>query len=367
MSGIERYGYYLFLGLGDYHRPERLRPNWTSTWGLEEWQWRLDRLKRLGANTLFVFMMGKELPYPSKAYPDCVERRHPNVRKEFFQKVLDGAAERGIETVAVFATTGHAGAFLKGRPYLEISPRPQGSKAGSSVLRAFPEEEAKIAVARRAGGAQVGSGIMCHLQQEVRDYPVNIVTECLTRYKGFSGVVLHPPEFVSACFCGDCRADYQKRIEKDLLKASDEEARGAFMDTNLAFQKSVLEPLVKRLLPKGKAFTFTIPWVFEKHFEEFAERIPKSTVIVDWDYDLAEERIAQLQGRLKKYGKFGHKVWFMPSSGFAFSPKRGREKQEAAVRRQIRLATEVGVKDIVYFMGPVWTRYVEGTSYHLHS
>ncbi|MDA1189705.1 MAG: hypothetical protein O2854_08545 [Chloroflexi bacterium] len=361
---LDRYGYYLFLGYGDYHRPDKAGPDWTSAWNLKEWERRLDRLQKLGTNILYVFMMGKELPFPSQAFPEIVEKGHTNVENEFFQQVLDSANKRGIEVIAVFATTGHAGELVKHRPHLEIKPRPEGSEASTAHLRAFPKAEAERAIHHRAGTAQVGSGILCHHQKEAQKYPLTVITECLTRYKGFSGVVLHPPEFVSACFCKDCQAMYKKATGNDLMQASDDEARRFFMDSNLEFQKNVLEPKVDELLPGGKSFMFTIPWMFEGHFEEFERWIDKDTIIVDWDYDVAEERMAELQGRLKRYGKYGHEVWFMPSSGFAYGPD--YTEQEAAVRKQVSLAEETGVNGVVYFMGPVWTRHLEPSSYFLH-
>lgn len=102
------YGYYLFLGLGDYLAPGALGPDWTSRWDFSEWERCLDDLVRLGTNSLFVYLVGGRLPFASESYPDLIEPGHANVERDFFQSVIDGATVRGMEVVAVLSTTGHA-------------------------------------------------------------------------------------------------------------------------------------------------------------------------------------------------------------------------------------------------------------------
>ena len=101
-----RYGYYLFLGLDDYLSPGATGPDWTSSWGPGDWERRLHELARLGTNTLFVYLVGGRLPYPSERFPELVEPGHPNVEDEFFQSVVDIANARGVDVVAVLSTAG---------------------------------------------------------------------------------------------------------------------------------------------------------------------------------------------------------------------------------------------------------------------
>jgi hypothetical protein len=310
-----KYGYYLFLGLGDFEQsstPERamdaptiLGADWTQTWDLSEWQKRLDRLVHLGSSTIFIYLMGHKLPYRSRSFPECVETGHPNVSDEFLQNVLDLASERKIEVVAVFSTTGHAKGYVSANPHLAIQDR--------------------------TGTPQVSKGIMCHSQQEAQQYPLMIIREVLTRYRGFVGAMLHPPEFLKPCFCMSCQERYLELCGTDLLSASDEEAVRFFMETNLSFQKSVLEKEVKQRIPEAQLFIASIPWVFEPHFDKIADHIDGSTVIIEWDYNLSEDRIKDLPERLKKYRQFGHNVWFMPTSGFAFSKTKTQKEQVTAV------------------------------------
>lgn len=340
MATIERYGYYLFLGLGDFEGQPPLGPEWTSTWDLSAWMERIDRLVELGANTLFIYLLGHHLPYPSSRFPACVEEQHPNVRSEFFHEVLDQCVERDLYLVAVFSTTGHAKAYTARHPGL--------------------------AICDRSGNPRVESGIMCHHKEGARHYCTQVIDECLDRYHGFSGVILHPPEFLQPCFCEACQESYRRIYGGSLCAASEEAAKEFFMATNLHFQRTVLEARIRRRLPEARIMTFTIPWVFNRHFAQIAKEIDPATVIVHWDYELSDERVAALPSRLKEYQQFGHEVWFMPTSGFAFSQERSRASQARAVLRQVEGALDAGVRGIVYFMGPKWWPTVEETSFFLH-
>ena len=334
------YGYYVFLGRGDFPPEIPLTPEWTSTWDLPEWNRRIDRLADLGANTLFVYLLGFHLPYASRAFPGCVEEGHPNVKMDFFQGVLDHCRERRIEVVAVFTTTGHARSYVHAHP--------------------------DLAIRTREGQPDLKQEILCHHREGGRAYPAENIRECLTRYRGFSGVILHPPEFLNPCFCGACQEEYLKETGRDLFKATDEEAKGFFMRSYMRFQKTALEPEIHSLAPKARQLTFTIPWVFAHHFEEVAKEIDPRTVIVDWDYELTPKAVADLPARLERHRKFGHELWFMPTSGYIFSGKKGAQEQADVVLSQIRAARGSGVKDIVYFMGPIWWPDVERTSWRLH-
>ena len=216
-----RYGYYLFLGLGDYSSPgapDATGSDWTSSWGLREWERRLDELVRLGTNTLFVYLAGGRLPYPSERFPELVEPGHPNVESEFFQSVITGANGRGIDVVAVLSTTGHAGTMADLRPELAIEPGPEQATGVLAFTRAFPET-------MQVGDAPVGTGVLCHHKAGARDYATGVARECLARYTGFAGYVLHPPEFESGCLCDGCQAAYRVRTGEELVPDREDRSR----------------------------------------------------------------------------------------------------------------------------------------------
>lgn len=335
---MQHYGYYMFLGLGDFPQPEAFDDRWTSRWERSRWQEAISNLKNLGSNTLFLYLMGHRLPYPSRYFPECVEMEHPNVRADFLQDIIDRCHAESIGVVAVFSTTGHARSFAMANP--------------------------RLAIADRGGRPMPQYGIVCHHHPDACAYPLTAIRECLNRYRGFKGVVLHPPEFVHPCFCDACRNDFSRKSGRELRDADEEVAQLHFMQTYMEYQRTVLETELRSLLPNAMQLTFTIPWIFEKSFEQFAAQITTDTVIVDWDYNLDDDRMHALPARLMRYGQFGHRVWFMPTAGYDFSPKAPVREQSNRVLRQIALAKNAGIQDIIYFLGPYWYPSIEEASWH---
>lgn len=340
MRQPNHYGYYIFLGLGDF--PDRFPrdPEWTRTWDEDAWLRFIDELADMGCNTLLVYLMGHRLPYASEAFPECVETGNPNVQRDFFQNVLDRARDAGMETVAVFTSTGHAQGFAGMRP--------------------------ELAIRDRDGAPHPEHGIVCHHREQAQQYPLTVVRECLGRYGGFSGVVVHPPEFGMPCYCDACRGVFRRQTGGELRDAPDKQAQGFFMESNLAWQRRCLEPEIRARLPQARFLTFTVPWVFEQHFEEFAPHIDRDTAIVDWDYELQPERMAQIPARMTRYRQFGHDVWFMPTSGYNFDRREPMEPQAERVLEQIDIALGAGITDVVYFMGPVRWPGFKATSWRLN-
>jgi hypothetical protein len=155
------------------------------------------------------------------------------------------------------------------------------------------------------------------------------------------------------------------RYGRSLLAATDQEAKRFFMSSYLHFQRTVLERVVRRHLPTARLLTFTIPWIFEAEFEQVVGEIDQGTVIVDWDYNLSEERLRLLPSRLQRYQERGYEVWFMPTSGYAFTAEQSPREQAHRVLRQVEVARAAGARGIIYFMGPRWWPTVAQTSWYL--
>lgn len=78
--------HYLFLGRGDYlmsgipldridtrwRRPAEVSTDpadWSFSWIADSWRQKLDILKGLGSQRIYLLMNGFELPYPSRKHP----------------------------------------------------------------------------------------------------------------------------------------------------------------------------------------------------------------------------------------------------------------------------------------------------------
>ena len=354
------YGYYIFLGSGDYHKPKELNSNWTSTWKFEEWDSFLKDIVKLQANTLMVYMNGHFLPYQSKLYPELIEKSHPNVESEFFSKVLTLAKSYGLKIILVFTTTGHAGKYLENHPEVGIQTRSSFVDL-EMLLSPFPQEIRKAKNQKQQGNAQVGFGILCHNHPEARQYAFNLIKEALKLYDDYEGIALHPPESIYPCYCTYCAELFQLKYKKDLLKASQELARDFYVESYFNFQTN-LENEIKSLKSK-QLYTFTIPWLFEPSFEKIAARLSKDTILIEWDYNLSTTRVDQLKNRLTRYQKLGHHLWFMPTAGFGINQKHEFQEQLVKVQQQINLALEAKVEGIIHFVGPCITLTLEKTNF----
>jgi hypothetical protein len=346
-----RYGYYVFLGMGDYHQPSNLNETWLTTWKLKKWKVFLENLLKLKANTLMVYLNGHLLPYRSCRYPGLVDSNHPNVKNEFFSEVLSLSKSYGFNTVMVLSTTGHAAKYLENNPNLSIKIRSSDVNL-DKLLSPFPDHIRKKKNLAQIGSAQVGLGTLCHNNIISQEYALSLMTECLNMYPEISGVALHPPESIFSCFCEYCCKLFKAKHAKDMLEVDAECAREFFLESYLDFQKNYLQNKIKNLLPNVQLYTFTVPWLFEKSFKKIAHHISQDTIIIDWDYNLNISRINQLNTRLIDYQQYGHQVWFMPTAGFGFDVKKEIQTQANQVKVQANIALDADVSGIVHFVGP---------------
>jgi len=359
-------GYYLFLGRGDWgtsrektldptfggNVPTQLlgdwgphrkgtdladAPEWSSAWGPDEWKQRVDFLAdELGADTLILCMNGYELPYPSEAFPEAVERDHANVRREFLQELLDYARDRGLTLGASLCTTGHARGYAQAHPEL-------------TVVGATGQDK---------------SDNLCHNNPGGRHYAQTVTREILTRYRGFEWVSFHPPENTQACRCEHCARAFAAETGTDFVRAGAEQVTDFYWRSCLRFQRR-MELLAAELVPAAKFFSFTIPGTFEKHFDAVEEMLPDTTMLVHWDYWSYGQRIPELLTSLDLFRSRGHRVGFAASSGWSLD-KLG-ERYGESVLDQIRAVRGAGIRDLLYFVGAIWHEAsLRATSWKLH-
>jgi hypothetical protein len=347
------YGYYLFLGRGDWgtsraqtldptfdgnvntrllgdwgpHRkgtPLSQAPEWSSAWSLDTWKHHIDFLvDTLGADTLALCMNGFELPYPSERFPEAVELDHANVKREFLPQALDHARRRGLKLIAMFCTTGHATGFALSHPEC-TTVGPNGERHPTNL---------------------------CHHHPLGRGYAEGVAREMLTRYPGFGGVSFHPPENAVPCRCEYCRAEFHRQTGKDYQRASDKEISDFYWASCLGFQRS-LENLASSLIPGASVYAVTIPGRFEQDFSVVAREIPKTTMLLHWDYWSFRSKIPDVLNSLRLFRSQGHCVGFIPSSGWSLD-RCGPDYGEQVVE-QINAVRAEGVRDLLYFVGAIW-------------
>lgn len=334
--------YYLFLGRGDYalnSTPlDRIDPawrppdaisadpaDWSFSWDLSEWERKVDFLHGLGAGRLYFVMNGFELPYPSDRHPELVEPDHANVHSEFFQALVDDVNALGIEVVAALCTTGHC----------------------DRAIQLHPEWAGVHADGRRWQCA------MCHNNPGARRYACNILEEVLTRYSGFSGVFLHPPELDEYCHCGYCSRAFTQETGLDLLSAGDDAALAWFWRTWARFAKELIE-MARRRDPRFSLTMCTIPPVWRRHFGTVRDVIPRDVTLMHWDYGpLGRDARERIRTDIERFRSGGHNIAFAISAGVGISAadeaKLGRDS-----RTKVEFARSCGVHEICCFVGAVW-------------
>lgn len=347
------YGYYLFVGRGDWgtsrektldptfggnvatanlgdwgpHRKGTSladAPEWSSSWDLETWKAHVDFLvDPLGADMIDLLMNGYELPYPSTRFPEAVELDHANVRHEFLQDLLDYIRGRGVKLYAQFCTTGHAVGYARAHPeFTTVSP--DGTRHASNL---------------------------CHNNPGGRRYAIGVAEEVLRRYHGFNGISFHPPENAVPCHCNHCQAAFAVATGVPFRSATPQQISDFYWASCMAFQRE-LEGVAQTLIPGVQLFTITIPGQFEKDFAVIGPEIPKSTLIMHWDYWSFGPRLPELLRHLDIYRSQGHRLAFIPSSGWSLE-KCGADYGELVVE-QVAAVRAAGVNDIMYFLGAIW-------------
>jgi len=340
-----RMAYYMFLGRGDYlprsmpldaidpkwRRPAEISPlasDWTFSWPLTTWCRHLDQLRGLGADRLYLFLNAFELPYPSRRFPELVESDHANVLREFLPELLVYARRIGLDVVAGMSTTGHCDRAL------QLHPEWAGVHADGTRWQCA----------------------MCHNNPLAREFVQDLVEEVLDRYPGFTGVFLHPPEVGEYCHCPHCQSLYQQETGR-ALKDLDETARMSWFWITAARFMAALFNQVHSHAAGLNLFTCSIPGVWRRHFPVIGPLLPKSVGIMHWCYGrLTEKQRDQMAADLRAFAAYGHAVSFANSLIFASSTMTDGELRENNLANN-QVARAAGVKEIVYFLGPVWQEH----------
>lgn len=341
-------GYYIFLGNGDYHQPQFSDINWTQYWVLENWKVFVDQIASNGAKVLMIYLNGHYLPYSSDSFPELVDKKHPNVENEFLVELLQYIKSKGMMSIAVITTSGHAAGFLEKNQQLAIEIDGLSHDI-EECLVSFPEHLRKGKITKVAGKAQLGRGVLCHNKPDVKVFVTKLTSEILSKFGDYvDGVAFHPPESIFYCGCPFCCSKYSAQNCGQLIEASFRDQRKFFITSYLEFQLRDIFPLANN----KKLFTFTIPWLFESQIETILASIPLDVTIIDWDYNLEPSRVSTVAERIQNYRRLGHKVWFMPTGGFSFDANSNFEQQIRSLGEQVAAAKESKIDALVPFLGP---------------
>lgn len=319
--GTDRLGYYVFIGKGD-HKDE-WAPK-TPYFSQADWSQLIAYLKSKGATAFIPLVTGHRLPYPSRAFPEYVETDANTTKDVDLQRVLDEAKGSGLEVILAFTTTGHCRFYAHDHPELCII-----NEDGSPAPGLCPNRK----------GADV--------------YPLRVVEEVLTRYKGYDGILLHPPEIDPACYCPDCRRLYQQKAGRDLRAASPLERQRFFVETYLKFAARLIVSAEKAGPLKVKLM-FNCNWL-DDHVDLMSV-LPDDLGLIYWDYDLRDEYLqGRLRENLRRYLGLDRTIWFMPSTDPRFWTPANADPEWgcAQIAKQLRIAKDLKISNIGIFVGSI--------------
>ena len=154
---------------------------------------------------LFEFIFG--IAYPSAKFPECVNKYHPNVKKEFIGEMIDYAHHKFINVSMFIDFPDMFSGILRHHPELgakqfdpsklppdedwETYQRTGENKKGHSFRREF--------------------GTVCASKPEVMAFWEEYLEEVFNRYPGIDGIVGQFAEgFEGICACENCRRNFLK-------------------------------------------------------------------------------------------------------------------------------------------------------------
>jgi hypothetical protein len=318
-ASLDRVGYYVFIGKGDYK--DEYGPK-TPYFSLADWENLIDYLKSRGATTFIPLVTGHRLPYPSQAFPKYVESDANTAKDDDLQRIIDGAKKSGLEVILAFTTTGHCNSYAKDHP--------------------------EYCVINEDGTPR---NALCPNREGALRYPLGVVGEVLKRYKKMDGILIHPPETRPECFCPACQKLYKQESGKDYLAASPLERQRFFVQTYFRFAWKLFAK-VDELVRLRVKLMFNCNWI-DDHLD-LTSLLPDDLGIIYWDYNLSDE---YLQGRfrenLQRYRKLARTIWYMPSTVPRFwTPSDADVKWGCRqIAKQIEIAKYYEIKNIGFFIG----------------
>lgn len=330
-QGLNRVGYYVFIGKGDYQ--DEFGPK-TPYFSLADWKNLIDYLKSKGATTFIPLMTGHRLPYPSRAFPDYVETDANTVKDTDLQLIIDYAKERRLEVILALTTTGHCNSYAHDHPE-QCLVNENGSPRNA----------------------------LCPNREGSQDYPIGILEEVLKRYRNYDGLLIHPPETRPECFCPECQRLYRQRTGTDYLAASPRDRQRFFIQSYFRFANHLFKQ-ADQLVPLSVKIMFNCNWMDDDL--DLMGSLPRDLVIFYWDYNLSDDYLqGKFQENLQRYTKLNHQIWFMPST-----IKRWWTPSDAdlawgcrQVAKQIEIAKSHKIENIGFFVGA----YVEKQSIEMIS
>ena len=229
------------LGGPDFIAARRWEKDWGRPDGTYDWRGFVDFLVGHKINNLscWTFNLAWGIVYDSARFPEMVNRRHPNAKKEFMRDLIDYAAEQGIDTWLMLDFPENWTGVIKARPHLagkniDVARLPDGEAwesymTGDSNLDVGRDLTTETVRASNAEAVRRTVGWVCGAEPEVKEIWREYIQELLERYPNVRGIGgqfgEHPGQRCDCSTCSERYFDIQREFFDELVKTAHDHDR----------------------------------------------------------------------------------------------------------------------------------------------
>ncbi len=186
------------------------RDQWVKEWEKEgEYDYKgfIDWLAEFKVTHLniWLFGLGFGIAYPSKKFPECVNKYHPNVKKEFIGEMIEYAHQKFIDVSTLIDFPDMFSGILRHHPEL-------GAKQfNSSKLPPEEDWEAYQKTGENKNGYDFRGefGTVCASKPEAMSFWEEYLEEVFSRYPGLDGIMGQFAEGITEiCTCNNCQNSF---------------------------------------------------------------------------------------------------------------------------------------------------------------
>lgn len=156
---------------------------------------------------IWLFELGFGIAYPSTKFPECVNKYHPNVKKEFIGKMIDYAHQRFMDVSMLIDFPDMFSGILRHHPELgakQFNPAKLPPGEDWEIYQKTGENPKKHSFRHEFG-------MVCASNPKVMSFWENYLEEVFTRYPGLDGIVGQFAEGIeNICQCENCQRDFLK-------------------------------------------------------------------------------------------------------------------------------------------------------------
>ena len=323
-GAYDHFGYFIFMGRGDYWEETHKLAQWT----LEDWKKFADWMSDHKADTLYLFMTGWALAYPSQKYPTLVDRLSQNARYNFLKTFTDYAHAKNV------------------RVYLGISADDMAIGFGNLV----PEARRMNRYGDHVPNSAIGElGGLVLENPRTKKYITDMFDELLSLYLNTDGVVVMGYQLDPDRYNTETQEQFYRETGKELSRTSKRERYHWYNEKYCDFVVELYH-LVTAKFPNRDFVMFGFPWQeddVQMYKAKFPERIKICIAYYEW-----EEKNFHKWSIWPWVEAFGaNRVVYMPTGVAWAYPLDTWEQVERHIGtdRLVSTAEAVGVKTCIFY------------------